>query len=129
MSSANLHQEPFPLVTFGFHETTLQSMPVSWQYHTSLSSPHPSLAQEFPMSILCRIVKNQKIFFVVLSLLYFCRHERKNHASYREDSPYAPTHIAHSHIGSLHTHLLALQDYPKILSAINLAGKSKPAIR
>ena len=40
----------------------------------------------------------------------------------------APTHYITSHIGSLHSHSLALQDYPKIFSAMNLAGNSKPAI-
>lgn len=52
-----------------------------------------------------------------------------NIASDRDSCPYALTHTAHTHIGSLCANPLAQQDHPKILSAINLAGNSKPAIR
>ena len=72
--------------------------------------------------------KSKKIFCCFNIKLYFCTHEReitKSHRSYYTD---APIHYITSYIGSLHSHSLAVQDYPKIFSAINLAGNSKPAI-
>ena len=72
--------------------------------------------------------KSKKIFCCFNIKLYFCTHEReitKSHRSYYTD---APIHYITSYIGSLHSHSLAVQDYPKIFSEINLAGNSKPAI-
>ena len=73
--------------------------------------------------------KNSKTFVIMSPFLYFCTRERKNIASLGKYNPYALAHHPHAHIGSLHANTLALQDYPKILSAINRAGKSSPAIR
>ena len=73
--------------------------------------------------------KSKKNFCCFSIKLYFCTHEReitKSHRSYYTD---APIHHITSHIGSLHPHSLAVQDYPKIFSAINLAGNRKPAMR
>ena len=70
-----------------------------------------------------------KSFCCINIMLYFCTHERKHLASFGKYHSYAPTHNPHTPIGSLHPYSLALQDYPKTLSAINLAGKSKPAIK
>ena len=55
-------------------------------------------------------------------------HEREITKSHRPYYTDAPIHYITSHIGSFHPHSLALQDYPKIFSAINLAGNNKPAI-
>lgn len=60
--------------------------------------------------------------------MYFCRHEREITKSHRSYYTNTPIHHTTSHIVSLHTNPLALQDYPKIFSAMNLAGNSKPAI-
>mgnify|MGYP007007057964 CR=1 FL=1 len=90
---------------------------------TSFKEPGISLAEP----ILNR-KKSKKIFCCFNIKLYFCTHEReitKSHRSYNTD---APIHYITSYIGSLHSHSLAVQDYPKIFSAINLAGNSKPAI-
>ena len=72
--------------------------------------------------------KSKKIFCCFNIKLYFCTHEREITKSYRSYYTDAPIHYITSHIGSLHSHSLAVQDYPKIFSAINLAGNSKPAI-
>ena len=72
--------------------------------------------------------KSKKIFCCFNIKLYFCTHEREITKSYRSYYTDTPIHYITSHIGSLHPYSLAVQDYPKIFSAINLAGNSKPAI-
>ena len=90
---------------------------------TSFKEPGISLAE--PMQ---NRKKSKKIFCCFNIKLYFCTHEREITKSYRSYYTDAPIHYITSHIGSLHSHSLAVQDYPKIFSAINLAGNSKPAI-
>ena len=61
--------------------------------------------------------------------LYICTHERAYYASIGTNHPRTVTHHTNPNFGSFHAISLAIQNYPKTFSAINLAGKSSPAMR
>ena len=116
-------------IPYIFFHTAHLARPDSEQYDIISSNPTPTkeVCLSFSETMLNH-KKSKKIFCCFNIKLYFCTHEReitKSHRSYYTD---APTHYITSYIGSLHSHSLAVQDYPKIFSAINLAGNSKPAI-